>query len=92
MRVVIDTNVLVSGIINPHGAPGRVLDAVLARAVLMLHDDRILDAYRQILRRPVFSFAQSHIDALLDFIETSGEHVSARDIGIVVPDPTDFPS
>lgn len=91
MRVVIDTNVLVSGIINPHGAPGRVLDAVVARAALVLHDDRILDEYRQVLRRPVFSFAQSHIDALLDFIEISGEHVSARDIGIVLPDPTDLP-
>jgi putative PIN family toxin of toxin-antitoxin system len=91
MRVVIDTNVVVSGIINPHGAPGRVLDAVLARAVLVLHDDRILDEYRQVLRRPVFSFAQRHIDALLDFIETSGEHVSTRDIGVVLPDPTDLP-
>lgn len=91
MRVVIDTNVLVSGIINPHGAPGRVLDAVVGRAVLVLHDDRILDEYRQVLRRPVFGFAQSYIDALLDFIETSGEHVSARDIGIVLPDPTDLP-
>ena len=91
MRVVIDTDVLVSGIINPHGAPGRVLDAVVARAALVLHDDRILDEYRQILRWPVFGFAQSHIDALLDFIETSGEHVSARDIGIVLLDPTDLP-
>ena len=91
MRVVIDTNVLVSGIINPHGAPGRVLDAVLARAVLVLHDDRILDEYRQVLRRPLFGFVQSNIDSLLDFIEMSGEHVSTRDIGVVLPDPTDLP-
>ena len=91
MRVVIDTNVLVSGIINPHGAPGRVLDGVLARAVLVLHDDRILDEYRQVLRRPLFGFAQSNIDSLLDFIEISGEHVSTRDIGVVLPDPTDLP-
>jgi putative PIN family toxin of toxin-antitoxin system len=91
MRVVIDTNVLVSGIISPHGAPGRVLDAVLARAVLVLHDDRILDEYRQVLRRPLFGFAQSNIDLLLNFMETSGEHVSTRDIGVVLPDPTDLP-
>ena len=91
MRVVIDTNVLVSGIINPHGAPGRVLDAVLARAVLVLHDDRILDEYRQVLRRPLFGFAQSNIDSLLDFIEMSGEHISTREIGVVLPDPADLP-
>ena len=91
MRVVIDTNVLVSGIINPHGAPGRVLDAVLARALLVLHDDRILDEYRQVLRRPVFRFAKGDIDALLGLSESSGEHVSTREIGVVLPDPTDLP-
>jgi uncharacterized protein len=91
MRVVIDTNVLVSGIINPHGAPGRLLDAVLARALLVLHDDRIMDEYRQVLRRPAFHFAQGSIDSLLDFIETCGEHVSTREIGVVLPDPTDLP-
>ena len=91
MRVVIDTNVVVPGIINPHGAPGRVLDAVLARAVLLLHDDRILDEYRQVLRRPAFGFAQSQVGALLDFIEKDGEHVSTRDLGIVLPDTTDLP-
>ena len=91
MRVVIDTNVVVSGIINPHGAPGRMLDAVLAKVVLVLHDDRILDEYRQVLRRPVFDFAHSHIDALLDFVEMNGEHVSTRHIGVVLPDPTDLP-
>src|SRR6185437_14275965 len=91
MRVAIDTNVLVSGIINPHGAPGRVLDAVLARVLLVLHDDRILDEYRQVLRRPVFRFAQSNIDYLLDFIDRCGEHVSTREIGVVLPDPTDLP-
>jgi putative PIN family toxin of toxin-antitoxin system len=91
MRVVIDTNVLVSGVINPHGAPGRVLDAALAGFVLVLHDDRILGEYRRVLRRPVFSFAQSNIDALLDFMEASGEHVSTRDVRVVLPDPTDLP-
>jgi putative PIN family toxin of toxin-antitoxin system len=91
MRVVIDTNVLVSGIINPHGAPGRVLESVLAKAVLVLHDDRILDEYQQVLRRPPFGFEQSDIDSLLDFIELNGEHVSTRDIGVILPDVTDLP-
>jgi putative PIN family toxin of toxin-antitoxin system len=91
MRVVIDTDVLVSGIINPHGSPGRVLDAVLARAVLALHDDRILSEYREVLHRPAFGFAETDIDTLLDFSELSGEHVSTRDIGVLLPDPADLP-
>jgi len=91
MRVVIDTNVLVSGVINPHGAPGRVIDALLAEAMIALHDDRILDEYREVLRRPIFGFRSSDIDALLDFIDLAGEHVSTRDLGTVLPDSSDLP-
>lgn len=46
MRVVIDTNVLVSGTINPHGAPGRVVEAALTEVLAVLYDDRILSEYQ----------------------------------------------
>jgi len=91
MRVVIDTNVLVSGILNPHGAPGRVLDAVLAKRITVLHDDRILSEYREVLMRPVFGFRPADIEALLDFVDMSGEHISVRDIHVLLPDPSDLP-
>ena len=91
MRVVIDTNVLVSIVINPHGTPARVIDALLAEFIIALHDDRILDEYREVLSRPIFGFHSGDIDALLDFIESAGEHISTRDIGVVLPDPSDLP-
>lgn len=91
MRVVIDTNVLVSAAINPHGSPGRVLDAVLDETLTVLHDDRILSEYREVLMRPIFGFAHTDIDALLDFIEFTGEHTSTRDVGVILPDPSDLP-
>ena len=28
MMVVVDINVLVSGVLNPHGPPGRIVDAI----------------------------------------------------------------
>jgi uncharacterized protein len=91
MRVVIDTNVLVSGIINPHGPPGRIVDAVLSEALIVLHDDRILGEYREVLQRPVFGFPHTDVDALLDFIDDAGEHLTASGIDVVLPDPTDLP-
>lgn len=30
MRIVVDTNVLVSGLLNPRGAPGRIVDLITA--------------------------------------------------------------
>ena len=75
MRVVIDTNVIVSGILNPHGSPGRIVNALLSEAITALYDDRILSEYREVLRRPAFGFSGSDVETLLDFAESAGEHL-----------------
>jgi len=91
MRVVIDTNVMVSGVLNPHGSPGRILNAILSGTLTVLHDDRILSEYREVLLRPAFGFRRSDVDVLIDFVEAEGEHVSAESLTVVLPDPDDLP-
>jgi putative PIN family toxin of toxin-antitoxin system len=91
MRVVIDTNVMVSGILNPHGPPGRIVNALLSESITVLHDDRILSEYREVLLRPTFHFPRSDVEILLDFVESAGEHVSAEPLSLVLPDPNDLP-
>ncbi len=91
MRAVIDTNVLVSGLINPRGAPGRVVDHLLAGAITALYDDRLLSEYRAVLVRPVFGFRVADVDTLIDAIERDGEAVEAMAWAGALPDPTDMP-
>jgi uncharacterized protein len=91
VRVVIDTNVLVSGIIDPHGAPGRVVDAVIGERLIVLYDDRIFAEYRAVLRRPALGFSRTDIDMLLDFIERAGEAISAAALPLLLPDTSDLP-
>lgn len=91
MRVVIDTNVLVSATLNPYGSPGRIIDAVLAGPLIVLHDDRILSEYCEVLLRPAFCFDVETIQAFLDFIAAQGEHVSAKEIAVSLPDEDDLP-
>ncbi len=91
MKVVVDTNVLVSAFMNPHGAPRRILDLLLARAFVVLSDDRILDEYREVLLRPRFAFDPHHVGLLLDFVEYSGEYVFAERLNLVLPDASDLP-
>jgi putative PIN family toxin of toxin-antitoxin system len=89
MRVVIDTNVLVSGVMNPQGP--RIVDEVLAGAFTVLYDDRIMSEYREVLARPAFGFSLTDIDALLDFIEMTGEPVAGLRLPILLPDSRDLP-
>lgn len=91
MRAVIDTNVVVSGVLNPFGPPGRIVDAILAQTFVVLYDDRILAEYRAVLARPVFSFRSTEVDAFVDFLAATGESVVAVSLAVVLPDPNDLP-
>jgi putative PIN family toxin of toxin-antitoxin system len=91
VRVVLDTNVLVSGLLNPDGNPGRVVDLFLAGEITLLVDDRILVEYRAVLPRPKFGFDASDILDLLDQIEAESVRVMASPLGISLSDETDLP-
>jgi putative PIN family toxin of toxin-antitoxin system len=82
---------MVSGVLNPHGPPGRIVNALLSETVTVLHDDRILSEYREVLLRPTFRFPLADVEVLLDFVESAGEHVSAQPLSLVLPDPNDLP-
>jgi putative PIN family toxin of toxin-antitoxin system len=49
---VLDTNVLVSGVLSPRGAPGRILEAFRAGAFVLVTSAYILDEFVDVLARP----------------------------------------
>ena len=48
MKVVLDTNVLVSGLLNPYGPPGRIVQLAAAGELQLCLDARILAEYREV--------------------------------------------
>jgi uncharacterized protein len=68
-RWVIDTNVVVSGLLNPHGPSARVLDAVLDGRLKLVYDARILAEYRDVLHRPRLKLAPDKITAFLNGLQ-----------------------
>jgi putative PIN family toxin of toxin-antitoxin system len=91
VRIVLDTNVLVSGLLSPGGPPGRILDLAATRAVVVLYDDRVMAEYREVLTRPHFSFGVGRAAALLEFVQLEGELVPSPPLAITLPDPDDLP-
>jgi len=91
VRIVLDTNVLISGVLNPHGAPGLILNSVLNKAVTLLLDDRILFEYREVLLRPKFHFPIDYIQSLLEFLEYESTYIIAGPSSALVPDSDDIP-
>ena len=91
MRLVVDTNVLVSGLLSPHGGPGTIVGLIVAGRVRLCADGRILAEYTDVLRRPKFSFPEETISALLELVRSSAELISSAPLPIRLPDPDDEP-
>jgi putative PIN family toxin of toxin-antitoxin system len=92
MRIVLDTNVLVSGLHNPNSAPGRIVDLILGAHVQVLYDDRILAEYLDVLARPQLAIDPSLAQAVVGYIRLSGERVMTRPLDNgTLPDPDDLP-
>lgn len=89
MNIVLDTNVLVSGIISPHGPPAAVLRALLSERASLCFDERILSEYRDGLSRAKFAFDRELVEALLAFLEAAGTPILAPPLDLTLPDPAD---
>jgi len=89
--VVVDTNVLISGLMTPFGNAARILDMVLGGELHILYDDRVLSEYREVLLRPKFSFEEKDVDSLLSFIEAEGMKVTSTPIDYPHVDKDDMP-
>ena len=89
MRIVLDTNVLVSGILSPHGPPAAVLRALLTERVTLCFDERILSEYRDVLTCEKFSFDREFVEELIAFLEAAGSATLAAPLSLSVPDAGD---
>jgi len=91
MKIVLDTNVLVSGLLTPFGSSGEIVRMVCSGELLLYIDARILSEYQDELHRPKFSFNKDHIGILLDFIKQYGQFISSSPLTNRLPDPDDEP-
>lgn len=86
---VLDTNVVVSGLLNPAGPPGRLIDMVLLRQLVLAHDDRVISEYREVLARPKFGFAAERLKAFLGIMRYQHSVVAVPVAGLAAGEEAD---
>jgi putative PIN family toxin of toxin-antitoxin system len=91
LRIVLDTNVLVSGLLSPFGPPGEIVRLVSSGAVTLCLDARILSEYDEVLARPRFGFTHDAVCALLDYIDQASAMVASEPLTDRLPDEDDEP-
>ncbi len=58
LRIVLDTNMVVSALLNPEGLPRTVLTVSVTRPVRLYVSIEILDEYKTVLARPKFAISK----------------------------------
>ena len=74
MRLVIDTNVVVSAFINPGGKPSQIMKMILGREAEICYNTAILDEYENVMLRPKFSgkIDSGNIQRFINLIRSIG--------------------
>ncbi len=91
MTIVLDTNVVISGILKPYSPSAVILRLVAEGAIQAAYDLRILAEYRDVLTRAKFNFSHDTVGAFFSQMEQEGVPVSCRPLKFHLPDPDDEP-
>lgn len=89
IRVVIDTNVLVSALISPSGNEALLLLAVRQGLVSPCVSPAILQEYSEVLARPKFAFSGEEIGAVIHLLQRQGDLLNPALLSGISPDPKD---
>lgn len=91
MRCVLDTNVLVSGLITASGPCGQIVELMIDASLQPCVDSRILDEYEAVLHRPKLHIPSGDADEILELIRYNAQPVAPRPLRVELPDPDDIP-
>jgi putative PIN family toxin of toxin-antitoxin system len=93
-RVVLDTNVLVSGTLVRHGFPARLLTLAIEKRITLVVSPYLLAEYLAVVQRPHIVKKYPQLSARLDlirrFIQTNATLVTPQSVpDVVTADPKD---
>jgi putative PIN family toxin of toxin-antitoxin system len=78
MKIVLDTNIIVSAFINPKGIPGEIISLLLSKKIIICYDNKIFSEYVEVLKKSKFNFDNILVDEFLDFVKDNGEYIIAE--------------
>ena len=91
MKIVLDTNVLVSGLLSPFSHSGEIVRLVASGKIEICYDARIFTEYKNVLTREKFPFDKNDVEDLLAEIKACGSVTTGKLLSERLTDPDDEP-
>ncbi len=91
MRIVLDTNVLVSGLLTPFGMCGEIVRMLTSAEIELCVDARILLEYDDVLHRLKFDIDPHKVDVVMEYIQNTADFYATSPLDRPLPDEDDNP-
>lgn len=91
MIIVVDTNIIVSGLIKPYSDSAIIMHLILSGRIKVAYDFRILSEYETVLRRKKFNFHPHEVEPIITQIKEEGIHIDSMPLKVSLPDSDDNP-
>jgi len=91
VKLVADTNVLVSALLTPAGLCGQILDLLTEGTIQGCVDSRILAEYEEVLLDPRFPFTTKQVNTTLEVFRAGATPVAALPLDVSLPHEDDRP-
>ena len=89
LRLVLDTNIIVSAALKPKGPQRMVLLAATTKPATFYVSDEILAEYEIVLKRPELCIAKGQRFQLLEFVQRCARKVRPKKLVSAAADPND---
>lgn len=89
MNIVLDTNVIVSGLLSESGPPSEILRHVILGDLGVCYDDEIMAEYFDVLRREKFKIPEFVVRNILQAIIENGIEAVSGPTDVSMPDESD---
>jgi putative PIN family toxin of toxin-antitoxin system len=89
LRVVLDTNVVVSGLLHQKGAPAAILDAATSKQFRCYISESLLDEYHEVLTRDYLRLDQRRATRFIGALREVAVFVVPRKKVAIARDPDD---
>lgn len=91
MKIVLDTNVLVSALKTHSGNCATILDLVIEGSLALCLDQRILDEYERVCGETRLKLDPKVVRTVLEFLRARAERVVPHPAEVDLPDPAGRP-
>lgn len=89
LRVVLDTNVIVSGLLHPKGGPSTILDSATSKRFRIFVSESIIGEYSEVLARDYLHIDQAKASRFMKALREVAILVRPRERVVAARDPDD---